>query len=94
MRLLVLLVLLAGCDSPTPSMMGAERHEVARNGRNYVVYQTNDAFEVIRMGYARRGEHMQIRADMIDMIRVVTGCRIDEASVQGDSGEIRGRLRC
>jgi hypothetical protein len=94
MRFVVLLVLLAGCDSPAPSMMRAERHEVVRNGRDYVVYQTRDSVEVIRLGYARRGEHMQIRADMIDMIPVVTGCQIDEASVQGDSGEIRGRLRC
>jgi hypothetical protein len=94
MRILLLLLLLTGCDSPTPLMRGAERHEVVRNGREYVVYQTEDSVEVIRLGYARRGEHMGIRADMLDMIPIVTGCRLDESSVRGDSGEIRGRLRC
>jgi hypothetical protein len=88
------LLLLSGCDSPAPAMMGAQRDEVVRNGRDYVVYHTRDTVEVIRLGYARRGEHQGIRADMIDMIPVVTGCTLDAASVRGDSGEIRGRLRC
>ena len=94
MRAVLILLLLAGCDSPTPLMRGAERHEVLRNGREYVVYQKDETVEVIRLGYARRGEHVGIRGDMIDMIPVVTGCRLDESSIQGDSGEIRGRIRC
>jgi hypothetical protein len=94
MRALALLVLLAACDSPAPSMRGAERDEVLRNGRTYVVYHTRDTVEVIRMGYARRGEHVAIRAEMIDMIPVVTGCRVVESTIRGDSGEVRGKINC
>ena len=94
MRALVLLVLLAACDSPAPAMRGAERDEVVRNGRTYVVYHTRDTVEVIRMGYARRGEQLAIRAEMIDMVPVVTGCRLIESSIRGDSGEVRGKINC
>lgn len=75
-------------------MRGGERHEVERNGRSYVLYHTDTMAEVIRLGYARPGEHAAIRTDMVDMIPVVTGCRVDESSVKGDSGEIRAKLRC
>ena len=67
---------------------------MVRNGRTYVVYQTRDTVEVIRMGYARRGEQLAIRAEMIDMVPVVTGCRLVESSIRGDSGEVRGKINC
>ncbi len=75
-------------------MSGAERTEVVRNGRTYVLYRKGDTVEVIRMGYARRGEHAQIRAEMADLVPVITGCRLAPSSVRGDSGEMRGRLDC
>ncbi len=55
MRLFAILLVLAACDSPAPAMRGAERDEVQRNGRRYIVYHTADSVEVIRLGYARRG---------------------------------------
>ena len=91
---LVLVAALAACDSPTPGMGGGERWEVTRNGRSYVVYLRDEQVEVIRMGYARRGEHQAIRAEMIDMIPVVTGCRLSSGSLRGDSGAMRGRVSC
>ncbi len=94
MRLLGLLLLLAACDSPAPAFIGAERAEVTRNGRTYVVYLKGQMVEVIRMGYARRGEHAAIRADMIEVIPQVTGCRLVESTLRGDSGEMRGRVNC
>ncbi|MFN3721720.1 MAG: hypothetical protein ACK4VZ_01635 [Paracoccaceae bacterium] len=50
--------------------------------------------EIVRLGYAGRGEHQGIRATMITLIPEVTGCTLVESSLQGDSGEMRGRLRC
>jgi hypothetical protein len=91
---LALIAALSSCDSPAPGMGGGERWEVTRNGRSYIVYLKDEQVEVIRMGYARRGEHQAIRAEMIDMIPVVTGCRLSEGSLRGDSGEMRGRVNC
>ncbi|RGP35338.1 hypothetical protein [Pseudotabrizicola alkalilacus] len=95
MRMLVLLLLLAACGAqPAPQFFGAERSDVTRDGRSYTVFQKGEAVEVIRLGYARRGEHQGIRPTMIALIPEVTGCTLVESSLVGDSGEMRGRLRC
>lgn len=97
MRILIpfLSFCLMSCGAqPTPLMFGADRTDVVRDGRNYTVFQKGNKVEVIRLGYARRGEHQAIRATMIDLIPEVTGCTLIEHSLEGDSGEMRGSLRC
>lgn len=95
MRLLPLVLFLAACGAqPTPGMWGAERVEVVRDGRRYVVFHDAKRVEVIRLGYATRGEHQAIRAAMIDLIPEATGCRLIASTLQGDSGEMRGRISC
>ena len=75
-------------------MFGAKRTEVTVAGRPYVVFQKGSMVEVIRLGYATSGEHQHIRAAMIDLIPQVTGCKLRESSLQGDSGEMRGLVTC
>jgi hypothetical protein len=95
MKRLIPLIFVAACGAqPTPLMMGAERLEATRNGRQYVVFKKENTVEIIRLGYARRGEHQAIRADMIALIPEVTGCKLTESSLQGDSGEMRGKINC
>jgi hypothetical protein len=95
MRGLILILLLSACGAqPAPQFFGAKRTDVTRDGRAYTVYQKANMVEVIRLGYARRGEHQAIRATMIALIPEVTGCTLIQSSLQGDSGEMRGRLRC
>ncbi|MFN7222405.1 MAG: hypothetical protein ACK4MS_00115 [Paracoccaceae bacterium] len=95
MRTLVLILFLSACGAqPAPQFFGAKRTDVIRDGRSYTVFQKGDAVEVIRLGRARRGEHQGIRATMITLIPEVTGCTLIDSSLQGDSGEMRGRLRC
>ena len=93
-RALLLPLLLAACVSPAPEFFGATRTEVTVSGRDYVVLQKGERVEVIRLGYARRGEHQEIRATMIELIPAVTGCTLRESSLTGDSGEMRGSLNC
>lgn len=89
------LMLLVGCGGqPAPEFLGAERVDVTRDGRAYTIYFTEKRVEVIRLGYATKGEHQAIRATMIALIPQATGCRLNEASLQGDSGEMRGSIRC
>lgn len=95
MKPLALLFLLAACASPAPEfMVGATRTDVTVDGREYTVFQKGERVEVIRLGYARAGEHQAIRATMIELIPKVTGCTLREATLQGDSGEMRGSLNC
>ena len=95
MKRLFPLIFLAACGAqPTPQMFGAERLEATRNGRQYVVFKKEKTVEIIRLGYASRGEHQGIRRDMIELIPDVTGCNLVESTLQGDSGEMRGRINC
>ena len=95
MKRLLPLFFLAACGAqPTPVMFGAERVEVTRDGRQYVIFTKENAVEIIRLGYATRGEHAAIRAQMLALIPEVTGCTLIDTSATGDSGEIRARIRC
>lgn len=95
MKALIFLIALAACGAqPTPTMFGAKRVDVVRDGRNYTVFQKGNRVEVIRLGYATRGQHQAIRATMITLVQEVTGCRLVETTLQGDSGEMRGRVSC
>lgn len=90
-----LLLLLSACGAqPAPEFLHATRVDVTQGGRQYTVYHTEKRVEVIRLGYATRGEHQDIRATMIALIPQVTGCKLLERSLQGDSGEMRGSIRC
>lgn len=92
---LALTIALAACGAqPAPEFFGAQRVDTSVNGRKYTVYYTHKRVEVIRLGYAVRGEHAGIRADMIDLIPRVTGCKLNEGSLKGDSGEMRASIRC
>lgn len=90
----ILLLLSAFGAQPAPEFFGAERVDVTRDGRQYTVFHDEKRVEVIRLGYARNGEHQAIRATMITLVPEVTGCRLVETSLQGDSGEMRGSIRC
>jgi hypothetical protein len=95
MRPLILFLVLAACGAqPTPKMFGADRVDVTRDGRSYTIFRKGNQVEIIRLGWASRGEHQAIRATMIQLIPEVTGCTLLEKSLQGDSGEMRGRVSC
>lgn len=95
MKRLIPLIFLTACGAqPTPGMWGAQRFEATRDGRQYVLFLKETQVEIIRLGYATRGEHAGIRATMLDLIPQLTGCKLNENSAVGDSGEIRARVRC
>jgi hypothetical protein len=95
MRYLALILFITACGaSPAPEFAGATRADVMRDGRAFTIFYTEKRVEVIRLGYAASGTHHAIRAQMIDIIPQVTGCTLNEGSLQGDSGEMRGSIRC
>ena len=93
-RILPLLILTACGAQPTPLMMGSHRVDVTRDGRQYTVFYTEKAVEVIRLGYAHNSEHAGIRATMIALIPEVTHCKLSASTLTGDSGEMRGAISC
>ena len=95
MKAFIPLLILAACGAqPAPEFVNAKRVGVTRDGHQYTVFYTEKRVEVIRQGYAKRGEHDDIRAQMIALIPEVTGCKLRESSLTGDSGEMRGSIRC
>lgn len=50
--------------------------------------------QVIRLGYARRPEHIAILHNMVRAAEEVSGCRIAEGTAEGDSGVMTARLTC
>lgn len=77
-----------------PGMAGATKVEVTEGGRGYTLWYTDRQVEIVRHGWASPGEHQQIRATMFALIGQVTGCALNEASLRGDSAEMRGSIRC
>lgn len=95
MKTLILLLFLCACGaSPAPEFFHAKRVDATREGRQYTVFYTEKRVEVIRQGYARAVDRATIRAQMVDLIFEVTGCKPMEASLEGDSTELRGTIRC
>lgn len=95
MRALALTLALAACGaSPALEFRNADRRDITVDGRQYTVFFTQNRVQVIRLGYARRGEHQAIRAAMLGLVEPVTGCALLAGTLQGDSGEMRGSIRC
>jgi len=91
---LSLTLLVAACASPAPEFMGASQTRISRDGRDYAVFHTATRAEVVRLGYAGRAERQGMLAVMIDVMAEATGCTPVVSSIEGDTGEIRGRIRC
>ena len=95
MRFLWTLLFLVACGAqPSPKFFGAQKHEILRSGRHYVVWDNGREVEVIRLGWAGPRQHDGIRADMLAVIPETTGCRAVDSTVEGDSGVMRARLTC
>lgn len=91
MRMIFLILLLAACDaSPAPQMIGSQSTKVTVDGRDYTIWRNGTAFEIVRHGWAPVAERPVIEGRMAEIVAQVTGCKPN--IVQGDSGEMRGRL--
>ena len=95
MKYFWMVLALAACGaSPAPEFIGAKRVDLTIDGRDYAIFSTQRRVQVIRLGYAGRGQHALIRAQMIALIPQATGCRVIDSSLRGDSGQMRGSIVC
>ncbi|MBK4215536.1 hypothetical protein JJJ17_06315 [Paracoccus caeni] len=91
-------LLLAGCATSSPDMMGTLRKEVEVEGINFVVFHDLNEAEVIRMGYLRRHERQGVPRLMAIAAEQASGCRVIVDSMTtrlpGDTGVARFDLGC
>jgi hypothetical protein len=92
MRLLVLLCLLAACNTPTGPFRGLAPQRVTVDGSTFDVRVSGDLAEAIRVNaqYAPRMGPIDARAARA--MAEVSGCRVKR--VTGDQALLLGRLDC
>jgi hypothetical protein len=93
------LLLLAACGaSPAPKFFGATRHDITLGGINFVVFQKDNAAEVVRLGYLTRAGRAPVPDLMAQAAEQTTGCKVIPGSMitglPGDTGEAKFRLNC
>jgi hypothetical protein len=91
MRWILLLFLLAACaNSPSPRMVGAQSVSMRLDGRDFTLWRKGNYFEIVRYGWVDKADRPRVEETMLAVVEQVTGCK---ARVQrGDSGEIHGKL--
>lgn len=92
--LFALFLAFAACASPSPEFFGASKTEVTVDGRAFTVFRQENRVQVIRHGYAGMAERRAIPEQMLRAVEQATGCKAVAESLQGDSGERRGRIAC
>jgi hypothetical protein len=96
--LLLVLTLLAACDSPGWEYRDAPSQTIVLEGLTYRVYARTVGArqiraQVIRMEYLRRGQHGPVRANMVRAAEMATGCRANPGA-EGDTGVLNLSLTC
>lgn len=95
---IVSLLVLAACTTASPDMIGARRHQVVIDNREFVVFVANDRAEVVRVGYLTRNQRRDIPALMARAASRASGCTVIEGSmttrITGDTGVARFDLDC
>ncbi len=92
--LIILALLLAACDSPSPWLASGTQHAITLEGIEFTVWQKGDQVEIIRHGFLRPKDQRRIRPLMQEAARRTTGCDLRPGSVEGDTGVLRARLDC
>ena len=98
MRLVTIAVLLslavAGCNTPSPRFLGAERREVTYEGVDYIVYRMDDRAQAIRLGSAVGVPADELVRGFRRAARQATGCRTHKVYTNFQVSVIDFRLLC
>lgn len=84
--------LCAGCNTPSPGLLGAEKFEFQENGTKYVAYFDTQKAEVIRTSKVRDPLVSQ-RQLMSVRLEEITSCKIVDAEFL-DQTILRASLSC
>lgn len=92
--LTTLVVMIAACASPSPAFFGAQKTEVTRDGMRFAVFQKGETAQAIRLGYANRAARRDMAMRLAVVMEEVTGCKIRQSTLAGDTTELRAKLTC
>ena len=94
MRILLMLMLVAGCASPALRFNGAERQEVRVGGHDFTVFALSDEAQVIRTNRVVLPDPAQVKASAVLAAEAATGCRVHRGRISGDAAILTVGLIC
>lgn len=94
MRLLFLVLLLAGCSSPSLKFMNIEPVRVSVEGSIYDVYSNGSEVQAIRVNRELLPSKAKAIVRMVMAIEQATGCTVVPTSVDGDQALVKAKIRC
>ncbi|MGI3185288.1 hypothetical protein [Nioella aestuarii] len=91
---LLLILLLAACDSPAPAMMGADATRVTIDGVDFTIRIRGDRAEAIRTNMMPNPSIGSIYPRALQAMEGVSDCSVIEGSLRGDVAVMRADLDC
>ncbi len=96
-KTLVFLALVAGlsaCASPSPRMMGGQKHEIEVAGSRFVIWQKADSVEIYRTSMEMMPHLSEVMSKAAIAVTRTTGCKIRKGSLAGDAALMTAKLAC
>ncbi|MBD3679882.1 MAG: hypothetical protein HUJ27_15965 [Rhodobacteraceae bacterium] len=92
--LLLLALVLPGCDSPSPAFMGAAPTRVTVGGMEFRVFAKGNRAEVHRVSRQWKPAKAEVFARGAIAAELATGCRVVPNSIGGDEAIVTLKLDC
>jgi hypothetical protein len=93
-RLVVLLMFLTACASPSLEFRGAVSKSVIVSGDAITVFFKNDKAQAIRTNYRTKKQRDGAVFCLVEAIEVVTDCKVNQRSIKGDVVLITATIKC
>lgn len=94
MRLLIFVLLLVGCSSPSLKFMNIEPVRVIVEGSVFDVYSNGTEVQAIRVNREFLPGKSKAIVRMVMAIEQATGCMVVPTSVDGDQALVKAKIRC
>ena len=93
-KLLVPMVILAGCNAPTFKNLSAPSKTIVAQGMTFKVIYTSDQAEAYRITNLMPPEFGRIQPAAVEAMEKASGCRVNQSSFQGDPAKLVADLVC
>ncbi|MEJ2031213.1 MAG: hypothetical protein P8X66_15500 [Maritimibacter sp.] len=86
--------LLAGCDSPSPRFMRAQRFEARAGGSSFTIYIRAGEAEIYRISPEPLPSRSATFAKAVQAVRAATPSAVVDGSMEGDAALMTAQVRC
>lgn len=91
-KLLILLLVLSGCDSPSLAFRDVAARQVVVDGSRFSVRVKGEHAEIIRLSPERWPRFDEVRTKAERAVYMATGCSV--VAIDGDVALMKARVRC